>query len=217
MFRLESVDRAEFLPASGQIIRLLVLDRGNVVLFVDTPLDFKLLHQRVMAVVIAQCDRRLFYLLTLEVFEKTFSCIFLRRKVFFVVFADIFDSFDGNHVLVVYSHAFKHLQVELELWVLPYSFQILLFLVFFFCWLLERHIVKIYHCLIIFCHEFRPIFIIFLFFSENWNLRVSRLLLRVCRFGFDIVGANIFKQVDISLTKCRTEHRRHKSAHLALV
>ena len=52
-FSLEPVYRAKFFPSSRQVIRLLVLDCRDIILLDEATLILKLLHQGIVAVIIA--------------------------------------------------------------------------------------------------------------------------------------------------------------------
>lgn len=143
--RLESVDRAEFLPAPRQVVRLLRLNRCNVVLHVQVALLAIPIHYGVMAVVIAQRDRRLFHLLALKIAEKACLGVFLGSQILLVVSPDFLDCFDRDHVLVIDAHAFKDFDVELQFRILPDSFLIQLLLRPLLRLLHERQLVQVQH------------------------------------------------------------------------
>ena len=107
-FRFESVYGAQLFPAPRQVIRLLILNRRDVVLLVDAALDLELLHEWVMAVVVAERDERLFHLLALYLSKQPLALFVLRGQILLVILADLLHCFDRDYVFVVDAHAFEH-------------------------------------------------------------------------------------------------------------
>lgn len=107
-----------------------------------------------MGIIIAQRDRRLLNLLALQVFEKTFSCVFLSSYVLLVILANLFDSIDRYHIFVIDSHALEHFQVELQFGVLLNPFHVLFLLLFLLSWILEGYYVKIEYGFSVFHFKF---------------------------------------------------------------